>query len=262
MSLVKTLAKVAAGVMLAKGLGAAMRQPQNTQQNTPTSGDQPRKGGMLDDLFGNNAGGGGTSLSDLIGRTFGGGSQSGSQGGGLGQLLDGLKGGLSGGALGGLLGGATDRLAQKDAQPENQASLGDLLDDAALRNGEPQTAPTPQQNAIAGLMLRAMIQAAKADGHIDPTERQRLMDHLGNDLDPDEQDFVRAQMAAPVDAQALARDVPKGLESQVYLMSVLAIEFDDEAEARYLRDLAQALGLSPQAVNALHERLGAAPLNP
>lgn len=261
MSLVKSLAKVAAGVMLAKGLGAAMR----SQQGGGASGDQSRQGGMLDGLLGNNSGGGGTSLSDLIGRTFGGGGgtgQSQGSGQGLGRLLDGLKGGAAGGALGGLLGGASGRLAQKDAQPQNQASLGDLLDDAARRNGEPEIAPTPQQNAIAGLMLRAMIQAAKADGHIDPTEKQRLMDHLGNDLDPEEQEFVRDQMAAPVDAQALARDVPQGLETQVYLMSVLAIEFNDEAEARYLRELARALNLSPQAVNALHERLGAAPLHP
>lgn len=256
MSLVKSLAKVAAGVMLAKGLGAAMRG----RQGGDASDGQPRRGGMLDDLLGNNSGGGGTSLSDLIGRTFGG--NAGGQSQGAGQGLAGLLGGLKGSAAGGALGGASGRLAQKDAQPRNDADLGDLLDDAARRNGEPEIAPTPQQNAIAGLMLRAMIQAAKADGHIDATEKQRLMDHLGNDLDPDERDFVRDQMAAPVDAQALARDVPPGLETQVYLMSVLAIEFDDEAEARYLRDLAQALNLSPQAVNALHERLGAAPLHP
>ncbi|MFN3276679.1 MAG: tellurite resistance TerB family protein [Paracoccus sp. (in: a-proteobacteria)] len=261
MSLVKSLAKVAAGVMLAKGLGAAMRG----QQGSDTANGQPRRGGMLDGLLGNNSGGGGTSLSDLIGRTFGGGTAGGPSQGtgqGLAGLLDGLKGTAAGGALGGLLGGASGRLAQKDAQPRNDAGLGELLDDAARRNGEPEIAPTPQQNAVAGLMLRAMIQAAKADGHIDATEKQRLMDHLGNELDPDERDFVREQMAAPVDAQALARDVPPGLETQVYLMSVLAIDFDDEAEARYLRDLAQALKLSPQAVNALHERLGAAPLHP
>ncbi len=56
-------------------------------------------------------------------------------------------------------------------------------------------------------------------------------------------------MAAPVDAEALARDVPKGLEKQVYTMSVMAIDFDNQNEARYLRDLAQAMGLNGDQVS-------------
>ena len=98
---------------------------------------------------------------------------------------------------------------------------------------------------LAGLMLRAMIQAAKSDGTIDEAEKQRLLGKLGDDLDDEERQFIRDQMAAPVDPQGLAREVPKGLEPQVYMMSLLAIDFDHEDEARYLRELAQALGLQP-----------------
>ena len=105
-----------------------------------------------------------------------------------------------------------------------------------------------------------MIQAAKSDGRIDDAEKQRLLGHLGDSLDDDERQFIREQMAAPVDARALAGEVPKGLEAQVYLMSLLAIDFDNEDEARYLRDLAQAMGLSREAVNGIHAEAGATPL--
>ena len=130
-----------------------------------------------------------------------------------------------------------------------------MLNDSLARNDEPEVAPTEEQNAVAGLMLRAMIQAAKADGKIDEAEKERLTGELG-DLDEEERQFIREQMAAPVDAQALARDVPKGLEPQVYLMSVMAIDFDSQEEAQYLHQLAQALGLQPQVINQIHDQIG------
>ena len=104
-------------------------------------------------------------------------------------------------------------------------------------------------------MLRAMIQAAKADGKIDETEKEHLMSELG-ELDDEERQFIREQMAAPIDAAALAREVPKGMEPQVYLMSVMAIDFDSQDEAQYLHKLAQALGLSPQVINQIHQQVG------
>nr|WP_111299719.1 tellurite resistance TerB family protein [Paracoccus saliphilus] len=274
MSLMKSLTRVAAGVMLAKGIGTVMKNQQHggAQQRSSRHG-----GGLLDSLLANNTGGAGGSVTQALGRALGGGSgmgRGGSSSGSLGGLLDSLSGrgghGTSGSGglgqvLGGLLGGAAaggtaGGLAQKDSQPSNQATFGQLFDDALSHDGEPQVAPTPEQNAVAGLMLRAMIQAAKSDGHVDQTERQRLLGHLGDDLDNEERQFIRDQMAAPVDAAALARDVPKGMESQVYLMSLLAIDFDSEAEARYLNDLAKAMGLDRASVNKIHQDAGVMPL--
>ena len=76
------------------------------------------------------------------------------------------------------------------------------------------------------------------------------------DLDEEERQFIREQMAAPIDAQALAREVPQGLGPQVYLVSVMAIDFDSQEEAQYLHKLAQALGLEPQMVNRIHQEVG------
>lgn len=307
MSLMKTFARVAAGVMIAKGIGAVMQN-----QRGGASAGQPRpagtgQGGLLDDLLRSNVEPGQGSLRDRLGEVLGGkpaqpgsgrpyggpnsaGAQGGlgglldeltgmarggSGGGGLGDILGQLSGGAKTGAtggsgglgdlLGGLLGGAAGgaaagSLARKGAQDANDASFGELFNDAITRDDEPQVAPTVEQNAVAGLMLKAMIQAAKADGRIDDAEKQHLLGQFGDTLDDEERQFIREQMAAPVDAAALARQVPKGLESQIYLMSLMAIDFDNEQEARYLNDLAGALGLSQQAVNLVHDRLGARPL--
>ncbi|CQR85169.1 Uncharacterized membrane protein YebE, DUF533 family [Paracoccus aminovorans] len=298
MSLMKSLARVAAGVMLAKGIGTMMK---NAQSRSQQSG-RPSSGGLLDDLLGSNTGQGGSrssgsgGLGDMLGQVLGGrgGAGSGSAyggpnsprqagtSGGLGGILDQLTGGRgsSGSSSGGVLGGAAagglggvlgdllgqrgaaqagapagGGLAHKDAQAQNDSSFGDLFNEALTTGDEPQTAPTPEQNALAGLMLKAMIQAAKSDGQIDEAEKAKLMDQFG-ELDDDERAFIREQMAAPVDAAALAAEVPEGAGPQVYLMSLMAIEFDNRKEAEYLHALAQGLGLDKQTVNGIHEKVG------
>lgn len=283
MSMMKSLAKVAAGVMLAKGIGNMMQRQQQPQGR----GGHSTGGGILGDLLGGsgNTRTGGGGLGDMIGQVLGGrtaanpgtgrpygGQAAGGASGGLGGLIDsytrraggpptgsstggGILGGVLGGAAGGMLGDLLRGPAQRDSQPRNDATFGEVLNDAMVRQDEPGTPPTPEQNAVAGLMLKAMIQAAKADGEIDAGERERLMGQLG-DLDAQEQQFIREQMAAPVDARALAREVPEGLERQIYMMSVLAIDFDHQEEAVYLRELAQALGLRQDAVDDVHQQIG------
>jgi len=316
MSLMKSLARVAAGVMLAKGIGTMMKNAQARSGQTAGAGGahgrQPQSGSILDDLLGNNsshpgtrqAGSGG--LGDILGQVLsgrgtpaaGGGTPYGgarSPAGGLGGILDdltrgrggattassgsggGLGGILAGGAaagglggiLGELLGGGQARagtpaspaegLAQKGSQPSNDTSFGDLFNQTLASGKEPEVAPTPEQNALAGLMLKAMIQAAKSDGEIDEVEQQRLMKEFG-ELDDEERKFIRAQMAAPVDAAALAREVPAEVAPQLYLMSVMAIDFDNRREAEYLHSLATALGLDKATVNSIHEKVGATQL--
>jgi uncharacterized membrane protein YebE (DUF533 family) len=58
-----------------------------------------------------------------------------------------------------------------DAVSTSKAGAGgssaDALNQSFQKLGEPKVAPTPQQDAAAGLMLRAMLQAAKCNGRID-----------------------------------------------------------------------------------------------
>ncbi len=224
-------------------------------QTAPAPRQQPRQ----TDPFGQGSGpvempepgsqGGGGGLGDLL-EQLGGRGQKGS-GGGLSDILSG-KGGAGG--LGDLLGGLLG--AAKGAAQGQGGSFGEVLNDSMSRGGEPELAPTQDQEAAAGLLLRAMIQAAKSDGRIDQAEQKRLTDQLGQ-ATPEEMQFVQQELRAPVDIDGLCAQVPQGLGPQVYAMSLMAIDLDNRVEASYLIKLAQGLGLSREDMAQIHQQMGA-----
>ena len=114
-----------------------------------------------------------------------------------------------------------------------EGSFADVLNQSFQKYGEPNISPTPQQDAVAGLMLRAMLQAAKCDGRIDEGEKKKILEGLG-EASREDMAFVNRELAAPVDVQALAKQVPKGLENQIYAVSVMGIDLDSQTEAEYL----------------------------
>ncbi|MDN5788377.1 DUF533 domain-containing protein, partial [Pseudorhodobacter sp.] len=170
------------------------------------------------------------------------GSAGGSGGGGLADMLGGLLGGAGAGAAAGSAAGGI-------------GGLGGMLNDV-LAGKQPATAPNAHQELAAGVMLKAMVQAVKADGKLDPDEKQKLMQNMA-DADPKELALVNDMLAQPVDIKALVDETPRGLEEQVYACSLMAINLDSQAEAKYLNDLAIALGFDKQQVNALHDQAGA-----
>ncbi|OCX63449.1 hypothetical protein BFP70_12425 [Thioclava sp. SK-1] len=268
MSFMGTLAKVAMGIAIAKGASSLAK------------GAKGSGGGLL----GRQSSGG---LTDMVGDLLGGKKNAVNQrSGGLGDLLESVgssnkvrtrsqtNGGLSGvlgqlsrdmggakGGLGALLAGlgATGAAKSLGGTPAQRAtserSFGEELNAAFSNHGEPAKPPNPTQNLAAAILLKAMIQAAKADGKIDAKEQATLMDHLGN-ATAEEVAFVEQELAAPVDVEGLAKAIPPGLEAQAYTVSVMAIDLDDQAEADYLHALAQALGMDQQSVNHIHEKLG------
>ena len=123
-------------------------------------------------------------------------------------------------------------------------------------NPEPAIAPTAAQEAIAALMLRTMIQAAKSDGNLDDAEHDILIGQLGDDVDIQEAAFVQAEMKAPFDVDAMVSQVPNGMGPRVYAMSVIAINLDFQVEAQYLHKLAQGLRLSVDTINDVHAQFG------
>lgn len=285
MSLMKTLAKVAIGVAVAKGVSTLAKGSQSGRIGTGGSAGGSAGGGLADmmgSILGNGTGGtktastGGGSIGDLLNELGGAGQStrtstrssqpdlgailgqltggSAGAGGGLGGLLGQLTSAGAAGGLGGLLGGMLS--GQGTGQAGGQAGgLGGLLDQALRNGGEPDTAPAPEQELAAAVLLKAMIQAAKADGQIDAGEQAKLMDKLG-DVSAEERAFVQSELQAPVDPEGLAKQVPAGLEAQAYTMSLMAIDLDNQAEAQYLDRLARALGLQQAEVNSIHDRLG------
>lgn len=232
MSLVSMLGKIALGAIAAKGIGKVM------------GGQGGQSGGGLGGLLGSLAGGGQGGSNPLSGLL---GGASGGQGGlgALGSLLGGAGG--SSGGLGGLLNSLGGQ------QAGSSGGLGGLLNQAM--SGQVTQQPSADDEATAGVMLKAMIYAAKSDGTIDQAEQAKIAENVG-DASPQEMAMVQQLLQEPIDLQSLIASVPAGQQQQVYLMSLLAIDLDSQAEAAYLDQLAQGLGLDQQQANAIHQQLG------
>jgi len=217
-------------------------------------------------------------LGDLLGSVLKGAQGSGQSGGGLGDVLGSVLGGGSqsaqqgGGGLGDLLGGVLGGKPQ-GASGNGGSDLSDLIGAALNQFGHAEQAaqrgePEPNfeqfnQGMVhseacdqATIMVRAMINAAKSDGRLDKEEQQKIMGKLGS-VTQDEIDFVNNELSQPLDVQDFARSVPRGLENQVYAMSLMAIDLDSKGEAKYLHELGQSMGIESQTSNQIHQQLGA-----
>jgi uncharacterized membrane protein YebE (DUF533 family) len=219
-----------------------------------TGGGQSSAGGGLGSLLGSVLGGGGAQSGSGggLGDLFSAGNNRSQGSGDLTDLLGGLLGGGAGGAgLGGLLGAAMSQFGgQQGAQPVANFKASDHL---------PQGVEYQQATDQATLLIRAMINAAKADGEVDSEEQKRILDKLG-EVTQDELAFVRDELARPLDLENFARSIPQGMEQQVYAISLMAIDLDSQAEAQYLHKLAQAGGISPQVSNRIHQQFGVQPI--
>jgi len=229
---------------------------------------------ILGSLMGNNAGGGnllGTLIKGAAGQALGGGrqpqQQSGGGLGGLASILGGLTGGnarpaapTGGGGIGAILGGLARSQQQAPAQPQGGGGLGGLLG-GLLGGGEkaPEPLPEPPCQATqdhATILIRAMINAAKADGEIDAQEQEAIVGKLGGDLDASERAFVQRELQAPLDVKAFAASVPPDLAQHAYAFSLMGIKLDTRNEAQYLGQLAEGLGLDANTGNAIHRKFG------
>ncbi|MEZ5323751.1 MAG: DUF533 domain-containing protein [Verrucomicrobiales bacterium] len=221
-------------------------------------------GSLLGAASGGSRGGSGLDVGGLLGSLMSGGGSGRSSGSGmggniagavLGSLLGGRSGSQSAGGggammdiLGGLMGGG-------GAASSASGLLSSVAPQAAA---DPQhTAPTSDPHTEAELLIRAMCNAAKSDGKFDEAEQKAILGRLGEDVDQAEIDFINTELSKPLDVHGFAKSVPAGLGQQVYAFSVMAIKLDEQSEARYLRDLAQGLGIDPASCNQIHEQLGA-----
>ncbi len=117
---------------------------------------------------------------------------------------------------------------------------------------------TPQLTQRALTLIKAMINAAKADGQIDAEEQQRILAKLA-DAGPAEIEFLRTEMAKPLNMDFLANLNP-AMATEVYAVSLMAINVDTPDELNYLQQLAHHLGLDIETINGIHGQLGLSPL--
>jgi len=103
--------------------------------------------------------------------------------------------------------------------------------------------PLPSESRV---VLRAILNAARVDGHIDERERDLIdkeIARLGGDASL--RDWVEAELQQPLVPHAIAADVAGNslLASEVYLASLLVIGEADFLEQAYLDHLAETLAL-------------------
>ena len=100
------------------------------------------------------------------------------------------------------------------------------------------------------LMIRAMIEAAKADGQIEPAERAQIMEAL-SDAGAEERRFVADLIDAPADMAGLVAAAGDATRAQVYATARMIIAGANGAEKDWLDRLAEGLGLDPATRSAL-----------
>ena len=180
---------------------------------------------------------------------------------GLGSLLSGATGGaLAAGAMGLLLGNKTARKIGGQALTYGGlAALGVLAykaygnwqsQQAGAPQGEPQTLdrlPAAQAEQHSQAILKALVAAAKADGHVDSRERELIEGEFSKlDNDPQLQHWLHAELNKPLDPAEVARaaSTPE-MAAEMYLASVLLVDEEHFMERAYLDELARQLKLDP-----------------
>ena len=181
--------------------------------------------------------------------------------GGLGGLLSGAGGGaLAASALGLLLGNKSARKYGGQALTYGGlAALGALAykaygnwqaNQGTAPQTEPQTidrVPAPQVEQHSQAILKALVAAAKADGHVDERERQ-LIDGELNKLngDPALRQWLQAELNKPLDPAEVARaaSTPE-IAAEMYIASLILVDEEHFMERAYLEELAKQLKLDP-----------------
>lgn len=248
---------------------------------------------LLDQFLGSQGGGQAGSLGSQLGGVFGGQSSSRPSGGGAkdwaGQITDIAKNNplKTAGLAAAILGTKTGRkLAGNVATVGGIAAIAGLgyLAYKNYQSGQaPQSAPQPApasaepialpppdsafslqspqlSNDFALVLVRAMIAAARADGHIDESERANIMEKIhAVDLGDEAEAFIRNELANPVDLDdlvAAARTEEQKVE--LYTATRLTIDPDTRAERGYLDLLAGRLGLPDALLDHIDATVSAA----
>ncbi|MEN5198277.1 tellurite resistance TerB family protein [Pseudomonas wadenswilerensis] len=226
--------------------------------------DQLLKSGQ--DLLQNQAGKGSAGKTGGIGDLLGG-----KGGGGLGSLLSGAGGGaLAAGAMGLLLGNKKARkYGGKALTYGGLAALGVIAYKAygnwqakqgAAVQGEPQTLdrlPPAQVEQHSQAILKALVAAAKSDGHVDERERALIEgEFVKLSSDQELQHWLHAELNKPLDPADVARaaSTPE-MAAEMYIASVMLVDEEHFMERAYLDELARQLMLDPALKSELENQV-------
>ncbi len=180
------------------------------------------------------------------------------------------KGALAAGAIALLLGtGAGRKLTGATLKLGSLAAIGGLAYQTfqewqKQNSGEIEVAGDPinelsddAKEKRSLVLLKAMIAAAKVDGHIDDSERTKIVEQIkALGLQSDTAQSIEDELTQPVDIKTLAAsaDSPE-MAAEMYLVSRVILDVDQVQERLFLNELASALGLEADLVNSLEAKL-------
>ena len=105
------------------------------------------------------------------------------------------------------------------------------------------------------LLLKAMIGAAKADGHLDESEMDRIDAQIASmNLDAETVMMFKNELSKEPNVGEIAIGVDSpAAAAEIYLTSLMVLDVDNQAERKYLNDLAMALNLDQELVSQLEK---------
>ncbi len=188
------------------------------------------------------------------------------------MLVDASKGAIAASALAVLLGtGAGRKLTGTTLKLGGLAAIGTVAYDAfkkwqGQQPGQVESTSKPVSE-LAGAeaenrstaLLKAMIASAKADGHIDDKEKAAITQHAAKlGVSDGVAQMIDEELAKPlnVDDIAAGADSPEAA-AEIYLVSRLVLDMDNDAERQYLDKLASALKLAPDLIAQLEKQVTA-----
>lgn len=103
------------------------------------------------------------------------------------------------------------------------------------------------------LIIKAMIAAAKADGHVDNDEMQQIEAAIEQSgADSELRDLIHQELNKPLDPTQIARLASTPQQAaEVYLASLLVVDEQNFMEKAYLQELAKQLQLAPEVIQQL-----------
>jgi uncharacterized membrane protein YebE (DUF533 family) len=149
---------------------------------------------------------------------------------------------------------------QQGNQPAEAARTGpELLPPPSDTSFHPSQMPQGEAE-FALTLVRAMILAARADGHIDDAERARIGDRVKlAGIDTEASQFLAAELERPFNLDELVAAAQTDAQKvELYTASRLAIEPETRAERGYLDMLAGRLKLPDALVDHVEATVSAA----
>ena len=174
-------------------------------------------------------------------------------------------GAVGGGALGDILGQIFGRAGGKFGQQGPGGSQSKSVDWQKMKpqgdgglfgfvNSAQGAADGGDQQAE--VMLKAMIAAAQADGQIDGDEQRNILQALDGQVDTSDLEGLKKLLTTPIAMDEVVGDTHDPATAfNLYLVSSMTINPDNDREREYLERLAQELGISEQAAQVIEQQI-------